>query len=571
MTEQNGREEESRGKTTVIVGGVAGGASCAARLRRLDEKARIIMVERGPHISFANCGLPYHISGVIEEREALIVQTPEKFRSRFDVDVRTLTEVASIDKEHKTVTLRDVTTDEERDLPYDHLVLSPGAAPFKPPIDGIDLPAVHVLRTIPDMDRIIDACDNSSVERVTVVGAGFIGLEVAENLAHLGLSVSVVEMGPQVMPGLDREIAASLTDACRRHGVEVLLSTRITAIEKSDEGLEVLTADGNRRATDMVIMAVGVRPEVELARGAGLELGPRGGIAVDDTLRTSDPAIFAIGDAVEVKHRVTGESGFMALAGPANRQGRMVADVISGRERTYGGVLGTSIISVFDTVAACTGLSEKNARRLEIPHRVAWISGSSHASYYPGAETITLKAIFDPEEGVLLGAQAFGGDGVDKRIDVLATAVAARMRVDQLEELDLAYAPPFSSAKDPVNHLGAVASGILHGEHPSLGWDEWENLSEETRLIDVRSRAEFAAGSVPGAVNIPLDELRERLDEIPRHAPVVLLCKEGLRGYLATRILMQYDIRPRNLLGGYRLWHLANRGSLPEFNHLHRA
>jgi NADPH-dependent 2,4-dienoyl-CoA reductase/sulfur reductase-like enzyme/rhodanese-related sulfurtransferase len=549
--------EESKHRTVVIVGGVAGGASCAARLRRLDENAQIIMVERGPHISFANCGLPYHLSGVIEERDSLLVQTPESFKARYGVDVRVLTEVVDIDRDAKTVELRDVDTDARSTLAYDQLVLSPGATPFIPPIPGADLPQVHVLRNIPDMDRILAACNDEQPAHVTVVGAGFIGLEVAENLEHRGIDVTVVEMADQVMPNLDREMAAALSDACARHGVEVLTSTRVNAIEEDGERLAVQTLDGPTVATDLVVMAVGVRPAVELAKAADLALGERGGIRVDETLRTSDPDIFAIGDAVEVTHRVTGQTGFMPLAGPANRQGRLVADIIGGLERTYGGPLGTSIIKVFDTVSACTGMSEGLAKRLDVDHRVAWISGSSHASYFPGAENITLKAIFDPTDGKLLGAQGYGRDGVDKRIDVLATAIAAGMTVDGLEELDLAYAPPFSSAKDPVNHLGAVAAGMLAGAHPTIAWDEVAELGDDVKLVDVRTEKEYAAGTIPGAVNIPLDNLRERLDELDRDVPIVINCKRGKRGYLAVRILLQHGFEARNLLGGYCLWSMA--------------
>ncbi|MFP4601283.1 MAG: FAD-dependent oxidoreductase [Persicimonas sp.] len=544
-------------KRVLIVGGVAGGASCAARLRRLDEDAEIVMVERGPYISFANCGLPYHIGGVIEERDDLLVQTPESFNARFEVDVRTLTELISIDREANTALLRDVDSGHTSTMHYDALVLSPGASPFEPPIPGADLPEVHALRTIPDMDRIIEACDEEPPEHVTVVGGGFIGLEVAENLAHRGIDVSVVEMGHQVMPNLDPEIAAAVGDACRRHGVEVRTETRVVGISRAEGALEVETDDGAKKRADLVIMAVGVRPEAGLAEAAGLELGERGGIAVDDQMRTSDPKIFAIGDAVEVNHRITGESGMMPLAGPANRQGRLVADVISGRDVRYPGAQGTSIMKIFDTTVACTGLSQKHARRLDTPHEVAWVSGASHASYYPGSETITLKAVFDPDSGKLLGAQGFGRDGVDKRIDVLATAVAAGMSVWELQELDLAYAPPFSSAKDPVNHLGAVAAGILDGDHPAISWEELAESAGYFTLLDVRGPEEFEAGTIPGALNIPLDSLRERLDQLDADTPLAVVCKEGLRGYLATRILVQNGLDARNLLGGYRLWKLA--------------
>ena len=557
MANENTELQQPSPRTVVIVGGVAGGASCAARLRRLDEEAQIIMVERGPHISFANCGLPYHIGGVIEERDALLVQTPQSFRARFNVDVRILTEAVDIDAGNQTITLRDLQNDETTEVDYDALVLSPGASPFVPPIAGAELSRVHALRTIPDMDRIIEACDTATPEHVTVVGAGFIGLEVAENMVHRGIDVTVVEMGDQVMPNLDFEMAAAISDACRRHGVDLRTNTQVAAIEEAGDRLTVRSSDDAEFNTDLVVMAVGVRPEVGLANAAGLKLGEHGGIAVDDQLRTSDPNIFAIGDAIEIPHLVSGATGFIPLAGPANRQGRLVADVIAGRQRTYQGALGTSIIQVFDTTAACTGLSQSAAERQEIPHQTAWISASSHASYYPGSESVTLKAIFDPDTGRLLGAQGFGRDGVDKRIDVLATAIKANFTVDQLEELDLAYAPPFSSAKDPVNHLGAVAWGIVEGQRHVASWRDLVAITDDLGIVDVRSPQEFEAGTIANAINIPLNELRHRLDELPADRELVVLCKEGLRGYLATRILNQRGFKARNLLGGYNLWRLA--------------
>ncbi len=556
MTDTN----QTSPRRVVIIGGVAGGASCAARLRRLDESAHITMLERGPYISFANCGLPYHLSGVIEDRDSLLVQTPEKFEARFHIDVRVLTEALSIDPDARTVRIRDLSSDQTSELPYDDLVLSPGARPFLPPIDGIDLPEVHALRTIPDMDGILDAL-NDEPRHVTVVGAGFIGLEVAENLHHRGIPTAVIEMGPQVMPGLDPEISLTLTDACLRHGVDLRTSTRVTAIRPGDHtgALHVDLDPGTSLPTDLVIMAVGVRPENELARTAGLTLGPHGHILVDRSLRTSQPHIYAIGDAVEVPHRITGVSGPMPLAGPANRQGRLVADNICGLDRSYRGPLGTSIIQVFDTVAACTGISQKTATAQNIDHLSAWIYGHSHASYYPGSQSLALKAIFDPHTGRLLGAQGFGSDGVDKRLDVLATAIAAEMTVFQLEELDLCYAPPFSSAKDPVNHLGAVAAGMITGTHPAISPMELSNTSDSPQILDVRTPDEVAAGTLPDALAIPLDQLRDRLSELDPDRPIVTVCKEGLRGYLATRVLHQSGFTAHNLLGGYRLWSLLHR------------
>lgn len=551
----NPPSDSSTPRQYIIVGGVAGGASCAARLRRLDEAARIIMVERGPYISFANCGLPYHIGGVIEERDSLLVQTPEKFHARYDVEVRTLTEAFGIDPIRKSIQLRDLSTGREETLSYDALVLSPGASPFLPPIEGIDSPRVHSLRTIPDMDRIIEACSDGEPRHITVVGGGFIGLEVAENLIHRGIKTTVLEMGAQIMPGLDREMATVLAHACREHGMDLRLSTTLKSVESTPTGLVACTDEG-QIDTDLIVVAVGVRPESELASDAGLQLTSRGAIAVDRGLRTSDPHIYAIGDAIDVPHKVTGTYQPMPLAGPANRQGRLVADNIAGLDRKYGGAQGTSIIKVFDQVAAATGLSEKRARQEAIAHSVAWVHGSSHASYYPGAKTLMLKAIFDPDSGRLLGAQGVGKDGVDKRLDVLATAIAAGMTVFQLEELDLCYAPPFSSAKDPVNHLGAVASGMIQETHPGISPEELASLDEEPLLIDVRTPEESKQGSIAGAFSIPLDSLRSELGQLPKDRLLITFCKEGLRGYLATRILMQEGFQVRNLLGGYKLFSL---------------
>lgn len=547
---------QSPSKTIVIVGGVAGGASCAARLRRLDEEAQIILVERGPDISFANCGLPYHIGGVIEERDALLVQTPQGFKERFNIDVRTLTEATAIEPADQEITLRDLQTDQTTQITYDHLVLSPGAAPFIPPIPGADSQAVHILRNMGDMDRIIATCADESVRHATVVGGGFIGLEIAENLIHRGIQVTLVELADQLMPALDPEIARALENTCRESGIDLRLSTGLTAIEDQPSQTRAILASGERLDTDIVVMAAGVRPESTLAAQAGLELGGQGHIVVDDQMRTSDPHIFAIGDAVEIRHRVSGQLLPVPLAGPANRQGRLVADIIAGVDRSYAGTLGTSIIKLFDTVVACTGLSEKMATELDLPHEVAWIWGRSHASYYPGAKSLMLKAIFHPTTGQLLGAQGVGEEGVDKRLDVLATAIAAEMTVHDLEALDLCYAPPFSSAKDPVNHLGAVAAGMIQGTHPTVRADQWPAISQNSQIIDVRCADECSQGAIPGSINIPLNTLRQYLDQIDPQRPVILACQEGLRGYLATRTLLQYGFQAQNLLGGYNLFRL---------------
>ncbi|MBA2661188.1 MAG: FAD-dependent oxidoreductase [Bradymonadaceae bacterium] len=547
-------------RKVVIIGGVAGGASAAARLRRLDESAQIVMVERGPYISFANCGLPYHLSGAIASRDALVVTTAEAFEARFNVRVLTMTEAVSIDREQKIVSMRTLTTGELFEQSYDELILSPGAAPIRPPLPGLDAPGVFVLRDIPDLDRIMAYLSEQNVAHATVVGAGFIGIEVAENLVEAGITVRVIERGPQILPFLDEEFASLAAQQCRCKGIELCLNTSLSGVETVEGALEVVLADGARLATGLVLVAIGVVAESTLAKAAGLELGERGGIAVDAQMRTSDPHIFAVGDAVEVVDRVTGKRLPKFLAGPANRQGRLAAEVIVGRSSTYPGALGTSIIKVFELAAACTGLSEKAAIAGGIAHRTAWIHAKDHASYYPGAKSLTLKAIFDPETGRLLGAQAVGYEGVDKRIDVLATAVAASMSVYDLEALDLAYAPPFSSAKDPVNQLGAVAAGMLRGDHPSVRWDELaQKLDGGALLLDVRELDEVNRGSIAGARHLPLAKLREHLAEIPAYRPVIVFCQEGLRGYLATRILAQNGFDACNLLGGYRLWTMIHR------------
>lgn len=546
---------------TVIIGGVAGGASAAARLRRLDESREIVMVERGPYISFANCGLPYHISGAIAERDALIVTSAEDFEARFNVRVKTLTEAMSIDRTRKTVLMRRVDTGQTFEESYDELILSPGAEPLRPPLPGLDLPGVFVMRNIPDLDRLMAHIADHQIRHATVIGAGFIGIEAAENLIEAGIGVTLIERGPQVLPFLDPELASLAAQECRCHGMDLRTSTSLLGVESNaDGGLTVLLDEGSSVATGLVLLAIGVRAESGLAREAGLELSPRGGITVDDQMRTSDPHIFAVGDAVEVVDRITGQASPKFLAGPANRQGRLVADVIVGRQTTYAGALGTSIIKVFELAAACTGIGEIQARRLNIPHRTAWIHGKDHASYYPGAKHLTIKAIFEPDTGRLLGAQAIGTRGVDKRIDVLATALAAGMSVFDLEELDLAYAPPFSSAKDPVNQLGAVAAGMLRGDHPSVSWDTLaDDTYPDALIVDVRQTHEFRRGSIENAINIPLPTLREHIAELSKDRPIIVLCELGLRGYLATRILVQHGFKASNLLGGYRLWSMVHR------------
>lgn len=539
----------------VIVGGVAGGASAAARARRLSENAEILMFERGPDVSFANCGLPYYVGEVIPERGKLLVTTPEMLRQRFRLDVRTRTNVESIDRSRQVVRIKNLETGVESEERYDKLILAPGAAPIRPPLPGLDLPGVHTLRNLGDVDRIKAAVDQGA-KSVVVVGAGFIGLELVENFVHRGLRTTVADLNDQVLPPLDKEMSQPILAALRAKGVDVRLSNSATAIEATTSGLLVQFKSGAPVTADLVILGVGVRPENQLAVAAGLEVGPRGGIRVNDRLQTSDPNIFAVGDAIEVRDFVTSEPTQVPLAGPANRQGRIAADNIFGRDSRYRGTQGTAILGLFVKVAALTGQSEKLLRRANRPFRKVYIHPAHHAGYYPGAEGMTLKLVFDPETGKILGAQAVGGAGVDKRIDVIAMAIQAGMTVYDLEEAELAYAPQFGSAKDPVNMAGFVAGGLLRGDHPQV--DLEEALSQfqqgQVSLIDVRSPGEFAKGSIPGAVNIPVDELRGRLSEIAKDRDVAVFCQVGQRGYLATRILLQAGYQVRNIGGGYRTW-----------------
>jgi NADPH-dependent 2,4-dienoyl-CoA reductase/sulfur reductase-like enzyme/rhodanese-related sulfurtransferase len=542
----------------VIVGGVAGGASAAARARRLAEDADIVMLERGPDVSFANCGLPYYVGGEIRPRDKLLVTTPQRLRERFRLDVRTRSNVESIDRAAKTVRVRELDGGREYDEPYDALLLAPGAAPLRPPLPGVDSPAVLTLRNLDDVDRI--AARVEAAARVVVVGAGFIGLELAENLVKRGRATTVVELQDQVLPPLDREMTTPIVATLRDRGVEVLLGESAAAFEPEGSGVLVALQSGRRLPADLVILGVGVRPENRLAADAGLEVGPRGGIRVDERLQTSDPAIWAVGDAIEVRDTVTGGAVQVPLAGPANRQGRIAADNIlrgaGGPPSRYRGTQGTAIVGVFDRVAACTGAAEKTLRRLGLPHRKVYVHPAHHAGYYPGAEGMTLKVLFDPVSGRILGAQAVGGAGVDKRIDVLAVAIQAGMTVFDLEEMDLCYAPQFGSAKDPVNMAGFVAAGLVRGAHPQADMEVALDGPPDasTILLDVRTAKEYAEGHLPGARNVPLDELRPRLGELPRDRRILAYCQVGQRGYIATRILLQHGFDAANLGGGYRTW-----------------
>jgi NADPH-dependent 2,4-dienoyl-CoA reductase/sulfur reductase-like enzyme/rhodanese-related sulfurtransferase len=537
-------------KRLIIVGGVAGGASAAARARRLCEDCDIIVFERGPHVSFANCGLPYFVGGEIAEQDELLVQTPASLKARFNLDVRVNTEVLSIDRAARRVRVRELETGKEYDETYDALVLSTGASPLKPPIPGIDRPNHFTVRTIPDVQRIMEWSRGCERCRAVVVGGGYIGLEMAEQLRRREFAVTVVEALPQVMTPLDPEMAAWLHAELRAHGVALHLNDPVAAFEPG----AVILKSGARLPADSVILALGVKPETKLAKDAGLEIGERGGIRVNDHLQTSDPAIWAVGDAIEVRDFVTGQWCVIPLAGPANRQGRIAADNIFGRPSRYAGTLGTAILRLFDLTAGVTGANEKTLRKAGIAYEALHLHPGSHAGYYPGAEPIALKILFAPDTGKLLGAQAVGREGVDKRIDVLATALKAGMTVHDLAELELAYAPPYGSAKDPVNLAGMAAQNVLAGD---VKLAQWTEVPDSAFVLDVRRDDERAQGLIPGSVHIPLDELRERLDELPRDREIIVYCASGQRSYYACRLLAQRGYRCRNLTGSYRTWKMA--------------
>ncbi|QDU31311.1 Coenzyme A disulfide reductase [Anatilimnocola aggregata] len=547
----------------LIIGGVAGGASAATRARRLSETAEIVMFERGPDVSFANCGLPYHIGGEIKDRNKLLVTTPAKLHERFNLDVRVRSSVLAIDRTQKTVHVRELNTGREYDESYDKLILAPGAAPLRPSLPGIDLPGIHTLRNLPDMDRI-KAIVDAGAKSAIVIGAGFIGLEMVENLIHRGVQTTVVELQDQVLPPLDREMTTPLAEvlAAKAKGVTLLLSESAEGFESADEEIVVQLKSGKRLQAPLVILGIGVKPENQLAIAAGLEVGPRGGIRVNEQLQTSDPDIYAVGDAIEVRDVISDSPTQVPLAGPANRQGRLAADHIFGKQVRYRGTQGTAIVGLFGKTAALTGASEKSLQRSGIPYRMVYIHPAHHAGYYPGAQAMALKLLFTPDDGRILGAQAVGGEGVDKRIDVIAVAIQAKMTVFDLEEVELAYSPQFGSAKDPVNMAGFVAANLLRGDHPQIDVAAYEKLAGDDQpfLLDVRTADEFNAGHIPGATNISIDVLRAHLDELPRGRDIVAYCQVGQRGYLATRILLQAGFRVRNLSGGYKtylLWHPA--------------
>ena len=549
----------------IIVGGVAGGASCAARLRRLDEKAEILIVERGPYVSYANCGLPYHVGGVIQKESKLLVASEQTFRGQFNVDVLTSHEVIGISPKEKMVQIRNGVSGEITTHAYDKLVLSPGAVSVRPPLPGIDLPGIFHVRTVPDAREIVAWIERDNPllagmntysgfqtlrpkPRGVVIGGGFIGLEMAENLIHRGFDVTLVEMADQVLLPLDKENAHMVEAYMKMHGMHIALSDGVSGFSAGEnKTIQVETKSGKQYTADLVILAIGVRPDATLARMAGLEIGARGGIRVDEHMRTSEPDIFAVGDAVEVKDFVTGEWSLIALAGPANRQGRIAADVIAGRDSRFRGTQGTAIIGLFGCAAAWTGASEKTLKRIgDTDYEKIYYYPNSHAGYYPGAKLMAIKVLFRKSNGRLLGAQALGMDGIDKRIDVFATMIQLGATIYDLEESELCYAPQFGSAKDPVNFAGMIAADILRGDLPLTHWYE----AKEGFILDVRDPLELMLEHFDGAVNIPLNQLRSRLNELPRDREINVMCRSGQRAYYATRILMQNGFRVKNISGG---------------------
>jgi NADPH-dependent 2,4-dienoyl-CoA reductase/sulfur reductase-like enzyme/rhodanese-related sulfurtransferase len=538
----------------LIVGGVAGGATCAARLRRLDESLEIILFDRGPYVSFANCGLPYYVGAVIAEEAKLLVATPELFRKRFNIEVRTQHEVTTIDREKREIGVRDVVSGREYRERYDRLVLSPGAAPLKPPLPGIDGPGIFTLRTVPDSRKIREWIQSQAAQRAVVIGGGFIGLEMTENLAHRGLEVTIVEMANQLMPPLDREMAEFVHQRVVSRGVNVQLEDGVAGFDTNDGGsLVVRTQKGARFAADIVILAIGVRPEIKLAKDAGLGIGSRGGIQVDDQMRTSDPNIWAVGDAVETRNVVTGQWELIPLAGPANRQGRIAADVIAGRDSHFRGIQATAVCGIFGLTAAMTGATEKSLRLAGTEHyRSVYLHPGHHVSYYPGAKPIHMKLLFNRQDGRILGLQAIGEEGVERRVDVVAMAIQKSGTVFDLEEAEVCYAPQYGAAKDPVNVCGMVAASVVRGD---LELADWNGLGgPHTFLLDVREAAEVAAHGIDGAINIPLGQLRDRLEELPRDNEIWVSCGVGQRAYYACRLLSQHGFKARNLSGGYETY-----------------
>lgn len=544
----------------LIIGGVAGGATTAARLRRNDENAEIILFERGEYISYANCGLPYYIGDTIQDREQLFVKTPEEFSQLFNMEVRVSNEVLNINRSKKSVTVKKLVTGEEYEETYDKLILSPGAEPIRPPIPGINLPGIYTLRNVPDTDAIKSYIEEKKPKRAVIIGAGFIGLEMAENLHKQGIFVTIVEMSEQVMNILDYEMAAEVHQHLKVHNVEFYLKNGVSSISDKNNTLTVTLNSGKELDTDLIILSIGVKPEIKLAVDSELEISDRGGIVVNEHLLTSDPDIYALGDAISYLNPLTGTSAIVPLAGPANKQGRIVADnIVDGNTHKYKGTIATGIAKVFDLTVASTGLSEKLSKRENIKYESIIIHPSSHAGYYPDAIPMSIKALFSPTDGKLLGAQIVGYDGVDKRIDMIAAVISMGGSIYDLEELEHAYAPPFSSAKDPVNIIGFIAENIINGKTRIIQWHELDKIDrDKLHLVDVRTSDEFSLGTIDGAVNIPHTEMRSFLDSLPRDKKIVLFCGVGLRGYVAERILVQNGFSDVcNLTGGYKTYSLA--------------
>jgi NADPH-dependent 2,4-dienoyl-CoA reductase/sulfur reductase-like enzyme/rhodanese-related sulfurtransferase len=557
MTPNEEKKHQSGKPRILVVGGVAGGASCAARARRLSEDAEIIIFERGPYVSFANCGLPYYVGDVITDERSLLMATPELFKKRFNIEVRLQTEVRAIDRAKQEIEVKNVVTGDIRREKYDALVLAPGSAPIRPPLPGIDLPGIFTLRTIPDSRQMRQWITERKVEKAVVVGGGFIGLETTENLVRRGISVTIIEMLPQVMPPIDPEIAVPIQDHLAANGVSLHLADGVAKFEQNPDGhtVAVTTKSGASYGCDMVLLAIGVRPETTLAREAGLEIGQLGGIRVNDHMSTSDEHIWAVGDAVEVRDFVTGDWSLIPLAGPANRQGRIAADVILGRDARFRGVQGTAVCKVFDITVAATGASEKTLQRRGIggqpvQYEKIYLHPGHHANYYPGAKPITIKLIFAAKDGRILGAQAVGEEGVEKRIDTIAMAIQQGSTVFDLEEAELCYAPQFGTAKDPVNVAGMIAANVMRGDAPVAHWKD--AIGSPALLLDVREPAEFNMGHLEGAVNIPLNSLRGRMNELPRDKEILVYCAVGQRAYYATRALRLNGFDARNISGGFR-------------------
>ncbi len=543
----------------IIVGGVAGGASAAARLRRLREDLEITVFERGPFVSFANCGLPYYIGQVIKEERRLKLMTPKRFLNRFNIDIKIDHEVKSIDKINKKIIVENLIKENTIVFDYDYLILSPGATPIVPPFKGINDVPVFTLRNIPDSNKIKQYIESYNVKHATVIGGGFIGLEMAENLRHRGIKVKIVEMLDQVMAPLDKEIAQFVHQELLLNGVCLHLEDPVDSFTVDSNGVSyVITKSGDKIKTDMIILAIGVRPENRLAKEAGLDIGPKGHIIVDEQMKTSDPSIFAVGDAIQIKSLITKQPTGVPLAGPANKQGRIVADVIAGRNSIYKGVLGASVVKVFDLTVASVGLSEKELNQTNIEYEKIYVHPNNHAGYYPGAEPITLKLIFETPNGRILGVQAVGGSGTEKRIDVISTVMKFSGTVFDLEELELSYAPPYGSAKDAVNMAGFVASNVLRGDMPLWHWHDIDKIkADNSFILDVRTTGEFQVGTIDGAVNISDLKLRNRLDEVPKDRNIYVFCEVGFRAYLSTRFLSQMGYNVKNLTGGYKLFKIA--------------